>query len=94
MNTLTKYVITKYLLSCDVPVLLISIGSCQYMYTVLFPLKYIELNCNVMSGMMITVFVRLLHMDFVFLLKTPHLGTTFYTPNDIRTTKIPKCSIY
>ena len=46
-----------------------------------------------MGGTMMTVFVRLLHPYFVFLLMTPHLGKTFHTPNNTGATKVPGCSV-
>jgi len=47
-----------------------------------------------MSGTMMMVFVRLLHMYFVFLLITILLGNKILNvPNNIKMTKMPRCSI-
>jgi len=40
------------------------------------------------------VFVRQLHLFFVFLLITLHLGIVFHTPNDTRKTKMPSYNVY
>jgi hypothetical protein len=50
--------------------------------------------CNVISGIMMTVFVRLFHPYFVFLLITILLGNKILNvPNNIKMTKMPRCSI-
>jgi len=47
------------------------------------------------SKSVLTTSVRLLHPYFVFLLIIPHTGIiTFYTSNNIRMTKMSRCSIY
>ena len=54
----------------------------------------VPLGHNVMLGTMMAEFVRLRYPHSILLLINPHMGITFYTPNDTRTSKKLRCRGY